>query len=180
MKDSVSGNTESNIYTYNAERALDVYAPFIEGNANALVCVISTNAVAENVRDALEATCVKLNFGKNRIAWVCLEPMARTANAKPHDSSDADSDDASENTDGSIDLSAHDLYQIIECLDPVAVIATDVNSSSAFGIAYGCEVETDRHHRVLCRTVIAFKDFAAMLDTSEAKQRAWHLLKYLK
>lgn len=180
MKDSVNGNTTSNIYTYNVERALDAYSPFIDGNADALVCVVSTNSVSENAKSALEATCVKLNFGQNRIAWVCLGPISGDAKAESRSPLNGDLDDVAENADAGIELSAHDLYQIIESLDPAAIITTDANSSSAFGIAYGCAIETDRHNRVLCRNVIAFKDFESMLDTPDAKQRAWHLLKYLK
>lgn len=187
MKHSVNGNTASNIYTFNADSVLADYPAFIEGDANALVCVVSTGAISDKARSALEASCEKLNFGCDRIAWIRLEPGLLDSAAEASDvpisdmpASNVSASNLSDSNSSTSDLSATDLHQIIESLDPVALIAADVNSASALGIAYGTALDIDAFNRVLCRSIIAFNDFEAMLGDSEKKQRAWYLLKYLK
>ena len=53
------------------------------------------------------------------------------------------------------------------------------NGSAALGRAYRCEVPLGKPGRAFGRSVVAFRDFDAMLDDGQDKQIAWALLKKL-
>ena len=68
---------------------------------------------------------------------------------------------------------------LVEGLDPLCLIATDSTAAAALGRAYRCEVPLGKPGRAFGRSVVAFRDFDAMLDDGQDKQIAWALLKKL-
>ncbi len=148
-------SAEGNIYSFNADIVLEAYGAFVEGTSDALIAVVSAQALDDIGRNAIEASADKLGFGRGRVAWITLGGW----------------EDA---------LGAADLAQLVEGLDPVALIATDGKASSLLSAAFETPFQLDSKNRAACRTVIAFNDFASMLADSESKQLAWHLLKMLK
>ena len=71
------------------------------------------------------------------------------------------------------------LFLLVEGLDPLCLIATDSTAAAALGRAYRCEVPLGKPGRAFGRSVVAFRDFDAMLDDGQDKQIAWALLKKL-
>ena len=61
----------------------------------------------------------------------------------------------------------------------LCLIATDSTAAAALGRAYRCEVPLGKPGRAFGRSVVAFRDFDAMLDDGQDKQIAWALLKKL-
>ncbi len=76
-------------------------------------------------------------------------------------------------------LSDADVFSVVEGLDPLALVITDAGAADACSRAYRTPIATPDKSRLLGRDVVAFADFAAMLETPEEKQRAWGLLKRL-
>ena len=70
-------------------------------------------------------------------------------------------------------------FAAVEGLDPLCLIATDSTAAAALGRAYRCEVPLGKPGRAFGRSVVAFRDFDAMLDDGQDKQIAWALLKKL-
>ena len=65
------------------------------------------------------------------------------------------------------------LFLLIEGLDPLCLIAADQAAAQALGRAFRCDVAPGTP------SVVAFRDFDAMLDDGQDKQVAWALLKKL-
>ena len=76
-------------------------------------------------------------------------------------------------------LGSNDLLTIVEGLDPLCLVATDAEASALLAQAYRHDVEPDAACRLMGRSVVAFRDLAALMNTPEDKQRAWALLKKL-
>lgn len=149
-------SANGNIYEFNAAGVLALYESFIEGDVNDLLAVVATRPVAEAARSALEASADKLGFGRDRIAWITL------------------------GRDDDPGLGPSDLDTLIEGIDPLAIVAVDGGAASALSQAMSTTLVLDAANRARCRTVVAFNDFAAMLNDADAKQKAWHLLKQLR
>ena len=61
----------------------------------------------------------------------------------------------------------------------LCLVATDAEASALLAQAYRHDVEPDAACRLMGRSVVAFRDLAALMNTPEDKQRAWALLKKL-
>ncbi len=71
------------------------------------------------------------------------------------------------------------LRTIVEGLDPVALVVADAAAAALLAEAYRRPLFCDHPNRLSARSVAAFSNFAALLETPEGKQRAWSLLKEL-
>lgn len=151
----------SNIYTYNAANVLTTYAPFVKGNENCMLAAIGSHGVNDAVRNAMTASAQKLEYGTDCIAWIDIHAFG-------------DDEEHSEEA-----LGAHDLHMLLEGIDPVAIIALDEDGARLIADAYASTLHLDAANRVHGRTVVAFSDFASMLNSETSKQRAWNLLKQL-
>ncbi len=150
MKDS----TKYNIYEFNALSVLELYGAFIEGDASTMAVAVSAAPASPATRNAIESSLARLDIG-GTCAWVVLERDGAT-------------------------LGPADLWNVVEGLDPTTQIALDAESAAELADAYRCAVPTDAALRLFGRTALAFRDFPAMLQTDEGKQKAWALLKKLK
>ncbi len=147
----------SNIYEFNALGVIALYGEALEATPNCTLGIISSGALSEAARKALTASAVQLGFGKQACAWIQTEGCGESPR-----------------------LGAEDLSTIIEGLDPVALVVTDAKACALLEKGYSTPLKLDERNRLLCRTVIAFSDFASLLENEDAKQVAWHLLKGLK
>lgn len=148
-------SANGNIYEFNAKGVLALYAPFVKGSTDDLLAVVSEHPASATAQAALEASAERLGFGRNRIAWVTLTQEAGQ-------------------------LGPHELSDLIEGIDPIAIVAADGSAASALSRAFAATLSHDAANRARCRTVVAFNDFEAMLADADSKQRAWHLLKQLR
>lgn len=149
-------SSNSNIYAFNATSVLGRFAPYIEGNDNCLIAVISTSPLIDAARFALERSADQLGYGAARIAYITCAP------APEHETLDGEG-----------------LCTILEGLDPSALIITDRDALRLLETDSADRIEPDCVGRLAGRTIIAFADFAAMLKTDQDKQRAWANLKSL-
>lgn len=116
----------------------------------ALVCVASGSALSERSRAALNSAMASLGYGSGACTFAAVEGLDDQA-----------------------------LFLLVEGLDPLCLIATDSTAAAALGRAYRCEVPLGKPGRAFGRSVVAFRDFDAMLDDGQDKQIAWALLKKL-
>lgn len=79
--------------------------------------------------------------------------------------------------DGSLD--PDQLFQAIEGLDPLCVVAVDAEAAHACAQAYRAEISPQVRCRVFGRETRAFDNLESMLESPEGKQRVWSLLKTL-
>lgn len=155
----MKNSANSNIYEVNANNVLTAYDGFVEGTPETMLLVVSTCAPSPEARTAIESSADSLGF-KQRTAWVHLNaPEGANSVATV--------------------LGAKDLMAIIEGLDPLALIVLDEKGIATLAEAYRCDIPEDSHVRVFGRDTATFHDFASMLDNSDAKQKAWAILKKL-
>ena len=150
MKKPANSNNGS-MYGVAAEGVLAVYGSLLEGTGNETVLAVSSNALGESARKALAASTEALGYGRDCLALVATEGV----------------------------LGSNDLLTIVEGLDPLCLVATDAEASALLAQAYRHDVEPDTACRLMGRSVVAFRDLAALMNTPEDKQRAWALLKKL-
>lgn len=150
MKKPANSNNGS-MYGVAAEGVLAVYGSLLEGTGNETVLAVSSNALGESARKALAASTEALGYGRDCLALVATEGV----------------------------LGSNDLLTIVEGLDPLCLVATDAKASALLAQAYRHDVEPDAACRLMGRSVVAFRDLAALMNTPEDKQRAWALLKKL-
>lgn len=155
---NISG--DCNIYEFNARSVLEQFTLYIDGTPNDVVMVISTYPLSGQAQQAFEKSAERLGYGKNRIAYVCLQGVAS-------------------DTDTQALLSASDLKAIITGIDPLALILADSASCTLLEEAYATSVITDKFQRINCKNVVAFDGFENMLASNDDKQRAWAILKNL-
>lgn len=151
----MNSSAKSNMYEVNAESVLGAYGAFVEGTPAATAMVAAADPLGGLARTALERSFAQLGYGEGTVAWLRLT------------------------TDG-MTLGPQELATIAEGIDPAAVVLADEAATALFARAYRCELDLEAAARVLGRRVVTFSDFSALLDDSEAKQRAWALLKRLR
>lgn len=132
----------------------EAFNEHLSGNPSALICVISTEDLADQAQSALKNAAEALGYGQKPCVFVTIQK----ANEK---------------------LDAQALFLLIEGLDPRCVIAADEKAALSLAEAYRSEVPLKAPSRTLGRTVVAFRSFSAMLADEGEKQTAWQLLKKL-
>ena len=145
----------SNIYSYAADAAHELYAPFLNGAADGRVCVVCAQPASSAVAIALESSFRKLGYGDDPCLYISL---AENAGEEPF-------------------LEGQALLSLIEAFDPRVLVAADATAANILASAYRHPVDVDTCTRLFGRTCIAFASFEGMLADSAAKQRAWALLK---
>ncbi len=156
-------STKSNMYEANAQHALEQYGEFISGTGGEILLAISEDILSDEATQALDSSAAALGYGKRACAHLTIQ--VPTGGATAEHSCKA--------------LNARDMMDIVEGLDPVAIVAADGNAAALLCEAYRVEPAYDEVLRILGRTVVAFRNFESMLETSADKQRAWALLKKL-
>lgn len=148
-------SAKSNTYSYAADAAWARFAPFLSGEDAAMVCVISGEPAGETTRAALAGATERLGYGRDACTFITLTVPNSTA------------------------LSDADLAFLLESLDPLAIVATDLAGATALSRIFRCALTAGRVTRLLGRPALVFADFAGMLATPAGKQAAWASLKKL-
>lgn len=104
---------------------------------------------------------------------------ARTSEAQTVDARDLDARTSDARPSDSCVLNARALFEIIEGIDPIVLVAADSQAARALSDAYHVEVTPLVRSRVFGRTTVAFRSFESMLESPSEKQQAWALLKQL-
>ncbi len=174
-----------------AEAVLARFPLQVRACPNASLMCVSSGPLSAQARDAVAASAERLGFGRENVAWVEVTspaeegvatappssaaadsvPAASDARATPIETADAGASAAS--------LTELQLRTIVEGLDPVALVVADAAAAALLAEAYRQPVFCDHPNRLSARSVAAFSNFAALLETPEGKQRAWSLLKEL-
>lgn len=138
------------MYEVALDEAWELFDEHLDGARSALVCVASGNGSSERSRAALNSAMASLGYGSGACTFAAVEGLDDQA-----------------------------LFLLVEGLDPLCLIATDSTAAAALGRAYRCKVPLGKPGRAFGRSVVAFRDFDAMLDDGQDKQIAWALLKKL-
>lgn len=156
------------MYETSLDETWELFADYLDGERAALFLACSSAPLESEARRALENTAASLGYG----GCTFLRTGGRRAAA------DGASGKASDETScGALD--AHALFTAVEGLDPACAVAADADAARLLAAAYRCEIPPDDASRAFGRTVVAFRDFPAMLCDAAHKQAAWRLLKRL-
>lgn len=178
-----------NIYEFNACSALDDYAEFAAGGPECHVCVVSERALGAAARDALCKSAERVGYAAQNMAWVQLAaagPAAAVAAgagealcAGEGASDTFRTTTTTTTTTASVRLEPDQLFDLVEALDPFAVVVADAGALQAFCQGYRCSIGAGRLARVLGRNVAVLDNFEKQLQSPEGKQAAWAVLRQL-
>lgn len=143
------------MFEVTGESVLTLYASQVEGTPAATLLVLSEKPLSNEARDALEKSAASLEFGDAPVALAVIAGEEAT-------------------------LGAEDVRTVMEGLDPVAAVVTDAFAAETVSAAYRAPVALNDKNRLMGRTVVAFEDFEALMETPDGKQKAWALLKKLR
>ena len=151
-----------------------IYNNYLSNYVEGSVCIISSSALSNVAFTALEKAVSTLGLNTNAVVFVNLYP----------DFSDAEDAEDSEDVYNDVqaktgELSAADLFELVEGVDPMCVVATDKTAVQAMANAYRHPINLDRMNRVFGRNVAAFTSFDEMLMSKAQKSEAWSILKKL-
>lgn len=180
MKNSANGN----MYEVTAGETWELFDAFLSGNRNALVCVVASNPLGKQARQALESSAAAFGYGPAACAFAILNTKNANGDTASYETDktsaankDIENGEATESDGAKLDPQA--LFLLLEGLDPLCVIAADEDAARMLGAAYRCEMPLDAPSRLFGRSAVAFRSFPRMLDGSHSKQIAWSLLKKL-
>lgn len=150
----MNNSANNNIYEVTARDTLELYGDFVEGDGRQLALVVSGGPapLGPQARTALNSSMDRLGYGSTcAFATITLPDGAQ--------------------------LGAHDLFTLIEGLDPLLVVSADRSAGNALAQAYRTSLDIDTTTRVLGRTTLSFASFEGMLSSEAERQRAWALMK---
>lgn len=143
-----------NMYEASAQSALAVYEAFLRGRCTALAVSVCSHELNDTARGAVDKSMAALGYGSGACAHIAIEAQG-------------------------VSIGASDVHNMIEAIDPLALILCDDSAVQIVSHAYRRPIEADADGRVLGRSVAAFRDLESMMGTPEGKQRAWALFKKL-
>lgn len=138
------------IYDHSRKLIRSRYGDRIHGSSESLILGISHRGLSESAEGALVKSAQSLNWGGNAVAFA--------------------------RTDG---LAPGELMELVEGLDPVAVVIADEESAQAFFLAYRIEATQAPAFRVLGREIRLVTRFESLMKTLNGKQQIWATLKTL-
>ena len=151
-----------------------IYNNYLSNYVEGSVCIISSSALSNVAFTALEKAVSTLRINTNAVVFVNLYPdFPDTEDAE-------DAEDVCNDVQAKTgELSAADLFELVEGVDPMCVVATDKAAVQAMANAYRHPINLDRMNRVFGRNVAAFTSFDEMLMSKAQKFEAWSILKKL-
>lgn len=155
---SVKKSANGNMYEATLFETREMFAPYLSGAAEGVVCVVCIRPLATKAQAALCSSAAALGYGREACIFVTLHE-----------------NDAKE----SPVLDPQALFLLVEGLDPLVAVAADKESATALGQAYHHAVALDAPGRLFGRNIVAFNSFEKLLDSAQGKQTAWALLKKL-
>ncbi|ACU94848.1 hypothetical protein Ccur_11610 [Cryptobacterium curtum DSM 15641] len=160
-------NQNHNPYAYSRALMTRELDDHLSGSLESLFLVVSTQEISAIAHDALQKTADALGYGNNGATFLTLP-------ASPN-----------EETPSQTNQTDHqNVQRIIEGLDPLCLIATDVRAANSIGAAYDTNVSSQTKAisysgRIAGRETRVFDDFNTLVTTEAGKQHAWALLKTL-
>ena len=139
-----------NKYEVALDETWDLFGSFMSGARAGSICVLGSQALSPEARNAVESSAKALGYGQDACTYVVTDELEERA-----------------------------LFVLLEGLDPLCLVVTDGKTAALLGQAYHRSVPTGDACRLLGRTTIAFMDFESLLATPKDKQIAWALLKKL-
>ena len=127
----------------------------LSGNANSLICVISSTPLAPLTQQALEKSFQALGHGPNPCTYLTLQDQ----------SSDS--------------LGEKELFSLVEALDPIILVIADAAAIEACQKAWRSQVPPHAQFKLFGRKARAFANLDAWVADEKGKQRVWSLLKSL-
>lgn len=128
------------------------FAYALEGSTDAFLLAIVEHSLSSEARNALISSAAALGWNNM--------PTFLFADAQPP-------------------LTKAQIYEVIEGLDPLALIICGEQASVLVEAAYGTTVPEQGKFRLFGRDACAFKSLDTLLQTPTGKQEAWALLKNL-
>lgn len=141
---------------------LERFPGIIEGNPNALFCVVSSNALSPEAKQALDASAQRLGYSLGQRCFMIINESVDTHELPPQTSE-----------------VARALVHGIEAIDPLAVVITDYDAVSLASAGYNKPLSLESHEQLLGRSCCCFSNFTNLLATQEGKRKAWKCLKRL-
>ncbi|MEG0476528.1 MAG: hypothetical protein RR572_02510 [Raoultibacter sp.] len=171
------------MYEVSLEQAWESFAAHLSGAREGLICVVSNHPLDAPARTALESSFAALGWGAQAGVFLTLHAQgvqeAASAEKVPADEGAAGESGAGGAAADETMLDEGVLFEAIEGIDPLLLVATDKQATEALGHAYHQEIPCDKHTRLFGRTTCAFTSFSTLLTEKETKQKAWKLLKTL-
>lgn len=155
----------------------DAHEAHLSGQPDAAFGVVSARPLSADATRALESSARKLGFGDRPCFFCTLHAQGRAGTSGDAATTGENGPADSAAQPDPIDASA--LFEVIEGLDPIVLVAADSEAARALSEAYRVEVAPMARSRVFGRTTVAFRSFEAMLGEAQDKQIAWALLKQL-
>ena len=137
-------------YGASAREISELFADYLEGDANRPAFALSSQELDNDSRNAIEKSLEAFGYPPESCTFA---------------------------TTGELDTQA--IFLLVEGLDPLFVIATDRDATAALSQAYRTDFPPDSPIRVAGRPAVTFADLHSLMATPETKQRAWKLLKSL-
>lgn len=149
-------------YSYGFTRAsiMKRYATHIEGPDSAFFLVVAAAPLGQQTRDALGKTALALGWQEGpTYLWI-------GANTASED-------------DAGTALSADDLFEAVEGLDPICVVLVGRETQELAKNAFRQDIPAQGRFRLFGRDACAFGSLETMLQTDAGKKTVWALLRGL-
>lgn len=139
---------------YSAGRAhvFRAYGQFISGNDAGLFVVLAGADCTDAAREALAKSAQALGYGADGVTFVSVAGQ---------------------------ELSGDALYEVVEGLDPIALVCAGEEATRLFSQAYRLQAAPHAAQRVQGREVRLLPQIAQNMETPQGKQLVWHALKSL-
>ncbi|MEG2260925.1 MAG: hypothetical protein RSB68_04460, partial [Raoultibacter sp.] len=164
------------MYEVGLEQAWESFAAHLSGAREGLICVVSNHPLDAPARTALESSFAALGWGAQAGVFLTLHAQgvqeAASAEEVPAGESGVGEGAVVEGGAGGTTLDESTLFEAIEGIDPLLLVATDKQATEALGHAYHQEIPCDKHSRLFGRTTCAFTSFSTLLSEKETKQKA--------
>ena len=148
-------------YGASAHEIAELFGDFLQGGADRPALALSGNELTADARNAIEKSLESFGYAAPNCSFATLIPSGKTT------------------ASGDFALDPHALFLMVEGLDPLFLIAADVEATHALGEAYRMQLHPDAGTRVFGRNTAAFTNLADLMRSDRGKQAAWRVLKTL-
>lgn len=138
------------IYDFPRKSIFSRFPQHVRGAESGLIAALFSDVPSPQAQNALEKSASALGWGAEALCFV--------------------------ETDG---LDPSDLLQIIEGIDPVAIVLASESSARAFFSAYHMQPAEGTCFTALCREARLIPRFEELMKSPDGRQRIWAALKTL-
>jgi len=147
-------HASNNPYALSRMKMQEKYAPYISGSDTGLLVAVCCRALGDPARNALEKSAEALGYGAKAITYV-----QAGADSRP--------------------LESTQLFELVEGLDPLFILATDDDSRELCAQTYRTPFAAFARCRLMGREARGFDNMDSLMKSAEGKQRVWAALKTL-